>query len=259
MVRLVCCLLLVASCLTAQAQIRLEKLLLARGEKYLIQASDILVVDTLVMADSTQIILNHEKKDNYIHAKIAIIGKGCEINGAGIKGKDGANGVNGIDQASPCRQGAVGVDGEDGLTGKNGINVFIYSDDIQINGSLTINVNGGDGGQGGNGGQGGGGGPGTRVCAGGDGGQGGSGARGGDGGDGGTITIDCKRCPEYPIWLGSKLYIKNYGGFAGLGGQAGRGGLTGLGPVRDGKNGIRGFHGEEGVEGKNGAVNFDKK
>jgi hypothetical protein len=206
MVRLVCCLVLVISCLSASAQIRLEKLSLTRGEKYLIQASDILVVDTLVMADSAQIILNREKKDNYIHAKIAIIGKGCIINGAGLKGEDGVNGVNGADQASPCRQGAVGVDGADGLTGKNGINVFIYSDDIQINGSLTINVNGGDGGQGGNGGQGGGGGPGTRVCAGGDGGQGGSGARGGNGGDGGTITINCKRCPEYPIWLGSKLY-----------------------------------------------------
>jgi hypothetical protein len=259
MVRLVCCLLLVVSCLSASAQIRLEKLLLTQGEKYLIQASDILVVDTLVMADSSQIILNREKKDNYIHAKIAIIGKGCIINGAGLKGEDGSNGTNGADQASPCRQGAVGVDGTDGLPGKNGVNLFMYSDDIQINGSLTINVNGGDGGQGGNGGQGGGGGPGTRVCAGGDGGQGGSGARGGNGGDGGSITINCKRCPEYPIWLGHKLYIKNYGGFAGLGGQAGRGGLTGLGPVRDGKNGIRGFHGEEGVEGKNGAVNFDKK
>lgn len=259
MVRLVCCLLLMISCFSASAQIRLEKLILGQGEKYLIQASDILVVDTLIMADSAQIILNHEKKDNYIHAKIAIIGKGCVINGAGLKGKDGASGSNGPDQASPCRQGAVGADGTDGLTGKNGVNVFIYSDDIQINGSLTINVNGGDGGQGGNGGQGGGGGPGTRVCAGGDGGQGGSGARGGNGGDGGNITIDCKRCPEYPIWLGHKLYVKNYGGFAGLGGQAGRGGLTGLGPVRDGKNGIRGFHGEEGLEGKNGAVNFDKK
>ena len=72
------------------------------------------------------------------------------------------------------------------------------------------------------------------------------------------ITHQCKRCPDYQVWLKSKLYIKNYGGFGGMGGEAGRGGLAGLGPLRDGRNGIRGSHGEEGVAGKNGIVTFTR-
>lgn len=259
MLRLVSCFFLLVGCFSATAQIRLEKLLLSKGEKYLIANTDIIVVDTLIMADSSQIILNHDKVDNFIHAKIAIIGNGCAINGAGRAGAIGANGKNGAEQGNPCRQGGIGTDGEIGSNGENGINLFLYSDDIQINGSLTINLNGGDGGNGGRGGHGGGGGPGTRVCIGGDGGQGGSGSRGGHGGQGGNLSVQCKRCPDYVYWLGSKLHIKNYGGFGGLGGDAGRGGLAGLGPVRDGKNGQRGYHAEEGESGKAGVVNFDKK
>jgi hypothetical protein len=259
MVRAVCCFLCVGLTFSAFGQIRLDKLSLNKGEKYFIQNSDILVVDTLVMADSSQIILNHDKKDNFIHAKIVVIGMGCSINGYGPKGKDGAVGINGAEQQSPCRSGAPGLDGEMGLDGSNANNILIYSEDIQINGSLTINLNGGDGGDGGKGGQGGGGGPGTRVCAGGDGGQGGSGSRGGHGGEGGSLTINCLRCPDYQVWIGSRLHIKNYGGFGGIGGEAGRGGLAGLGPVRDGKNGQRGFHGEEGETGKNGVIKFERK
>jgi hypothetical protein len=259
MVRIVSCIFLLFGFSVSQAQIRLAKLSIEKNEKYLIQASDILVVDTLVMADSSQIILNHDKKDNFIHAKILIVGSNCLISGSGLKGKDGIKGVDGIEMASPCRQGGIGQDGSIGFNGRTGNSLFIYSDDIQIKGSLTINLNGGDGGDGGDGGQGGGGGPGTRVCAGGDGGQGGSGSRGGNGGDGGSLEIDCKRCPDLQVWLGSRLQVKNYGGFGGLGGEAGRGGLTGLGPVKDGKNGIRGYHGEEGEAGKNGAITFNKK
>lgn len=246
-------------CLSATAQIRLEKLILSKGEKYSIENTDIIVVDSLIMADSAEIILNHAKRDNFIHAKIAIIGNGCVIKGAGTMGANGTNGTNGEEQSSPCRQGGVGGDGEMGNDGSNGINLFIYSDDIQLNGSLTINLNGGDGGNGGSGGHGGGGGQGTRVCTGGDGGQGGSGSRGGHGAAGGNLTVQCKRCPDYVYWLGSRLFIKNYGGYGGLGGEAGRGGLAGLGPVRDGKNGQRGYRAEEGISGKTGIIIWNKK
>ena len=149
MVRIVGCLFLIGLCLSSQAQIRLTKLSLNKSEKYLIQASDILVVDTLLMADSAQIILNRDKKDNFIHAKIAIIGVGCSIIGSGAKGTDGSHGINGVDQESPCRQGGIGKDGTGGLNGHHGNNLFIYSDDIQIKGSITLNLNGGDGGDGG--------------------------------------------------------------------------------------------------------------
>jgi len=259
MMRIVSCLILLSSCLLGHAQIRLTKLSLNKSEKYFIQASDILVVDSLIMADSAQIILNRDKSVNFIHAKIAIIGTGCSIVGSGTKGEDGKHGVIGLEQESPCRQGGIGKDGTNGLNGTNGNTLFIYSDDIQIKGSLTFNLNGGDGGDGGDGGQGGGGGPGTRVCQGGDGGQGGSGSRGGNGGNGGNLSIICKRCPDYQVLMGGKLHIKNYGGFGGLGGEAGRGGLAGLGPIKDGKNGQRGYHGEEGETGKNGSITSEKK
>lgn len=256
MVRLVCCLIFLTY--SASAQIRLSKLVLKPGEQFQIEGSDILVVDSLIMADSATILLNHDKVDNYIHAKAAIIGKGCTILGIGAKGTDGKNGSVGIEQRSPCRQGDPGQNGTMGLNGARGNNVSLYADYISITGSLTINVNGGDGGDGGDGGQGGGGGPGTRVCAGGDGGQGGNGEKGGEGGNGGNVLIQCRYCQDLQLWLGNKIVIKNYGGFGGLGGEAGRGGLAGLGPVRDGRNGSRGSHGAEGENGKNGMITFGK-
>ncbi|MCW5912489.1 MAG: hypothetical protein KIT62_15580 [Cyclobacteriaceae bacterium] len=258
MLKLVCGLFLSFLSVHLAAQIRLDKLVLEPGKSFLLEGSDIIVVDTLVMGDSSHIILNRSKTDNFIHAKIARIGKGCTIDGSGKRGDDGATGAAGADQPTPCRQAYSGADGEYGHNGENGNNLFIYSDDIQINGSLIINLNGGNGGRGGDGGNGGGGGPGTRVCPGGDGGQGGSGMRGGHGGDGGNLSIQCKRCPDLQIWTGSKLYIKNYGGIGGEGGNAGRGGLAGLGPLRDGRNGTRGVRGEEGQPGKSGSVNFNR-
>jgi len=59
-------LLLVSS---VKGQIRVTKLVLDRKEKFVIENSDILVVDTLIMLDSSSIFLNLTKKDNFIHAK----------------------------------------------------------------------------------------------------------------------------------------------------------------------------------------------
>ncbi|MBX2913925.1 MAG: hypothetical protein KF856_01505 [Cyclobacteriaceae bacterium] len=252
-----CFFLSLISCV-ATAQIRLDKLVIQRGQQFRIEGSDILVVDTLVMADSARIILNSAKSENYLHARIARIGNGCLIDGRGKRGEDGKAGVSGADQPTPCRQANPGQDGEYGQDGLNATNLFIYSDELIIEGSLTINLNGGNGGKGGDGGNGGGGGPGTRVCPGGDGGQGGSGMRGGNGGHGGNLTINCKRCPPIQVWLNSKIHIKNYGGVGGEGGKAGRGGLAGLGTMRDGKNGLRGALGEEGQSGKTGITTFNQ-
>src|SRR5258708_38492450 len=67
------------------SQIRLNTLTVAFHEVYEIQGSDILVVDTLILKDSSRIRLNHSKRDNFIHAKKIIAGKGCVINGKGKK------------------------------------------------------------------------------------------------------------------------------------------------------------------------------
>lgn len=239
------------------SQIRLNKLVLDAKEKYQILGTDIMVVDTLVMNDSSSIILNPSKADNFIHAKIASIGKGCMIFGHGINGPSGRQGENGLTQSAPCRNGSSGKDAVAGERGKDAINLSFYSSVMKINGSLMIDLNGGDGGNGGIGGRGGNGGSGTRVCPAGDGGGGGNGADGGDGGNGGAFSISCKQCPDLHLLMGEKLIIKNYGGFGGVGGDGGQGGQAGLGPVKDGKNGQRGTEGRHATQGKAGLVTLN--
>ncbi len=238
------------------SQIRLSKLIIETKEHYSILSTDILVVDTLVMRDSSSIILNPTKKENFIHAKVAIIGQDCSIIGHGKNGQKGLNGENGTTQSAPCRNGAQGFDAYLGEHGKEGLNLSLYVTQLRINGSLIINLNGGDGGDGGKGGRGGDGGSGTRVCPAGDGGKGGNGAAGGDGGNGGALSITCKQCPDLHLLMGEKLIAKNYGGFGGLGGDGGFGGQAGLGPVRDGRNGQRGLEGTKAEQGKIGIVNL---
>ncbi len=92
------------------AQIRLNKLVIEAKEKYQILGTDIIVADTLVMNDSSSIILNSSKPDNFIHAKIASFGKNCFIYGHGLDGTSGKHGESGAIQSSPCRNGSPGKD-----------------------------------------------------------------------------------------------------------------------------------------------------
>lgn len=243
---------------SGKSQIRLAKLVLEPKEKYAIRATDILVVDTLIMRDSSSIILNPLKKDNFIHAKFIVIGNGCLIIGHGKNGTRGNAGENGLTQSAPCRNGLPGKDALAGEPGKDASNISLYVTNLKINGSLIINVNGGDGGEGGKGGRGGDGGSGTRVCPAGDGGNGGNGAKGGEGGYGGSVSLHCKQCPDLHLLMGEKIIVKNYGGFGGLGGEGGFGGQAGLGPVKDGKNGQRGKEGQNAIEGKTGIINLSQ-
>jgi len=242
------------------AQIRLTRLELKPKEIYSMGTSDILVLDTLVMSDSSSIILSLDKKDFFIHSKKIVIGKGCRIIGGGESGKPGKDGVKGLTGEGPCRDGGVGKGGTGGSHGDHGKNLSIYSNELIIRGSLLVELSGGDGGDGGKGGEGGGGSPGTRVCIGGNGGNGGNGSSGGHGGDAGALLIVCKNCVNIRSWLGQTLIVRTYGGNAGLGGIGGAGGPAGLNPTgnssQDGKHGARGKTGPDGQAGKNGAINF---
>ncbi len=240
------------------AQIRLEKLEIAAKQSYKITGSDIIVVDTLIMRDSSRIYLNPEVENNIINAKVLIAGKGSTIIGRGTNGKRGAHGIHGANQNAPCRNGEDGMTGGNGSAGKNGLNVSLYVGLLRINGTLIIDVNGGDGGDGGKGGRGGDGGSGTRVCRGGNGGKGGNGGNGSTGGNGGNVLVNCKNCQDLHLLNGHQLIIKNYGGFAGTGGDLGSGGRAGLGSKQDGKNGARGVSGEQGSPGKTGIVTLEK-
>jgi hypothetical protein len=244
------------------AQIRIDKLVIPAKQTYKITSTDIIVVDTLIMNDSSTIELNVAKKDNFIHAKSMIAKKGVRIMGVGEKGQRGKDGIRGTTMDGPCIDGTLGHNGTGGSHGDSGVNLFLYFNQLTITGSLTIDLRGSDGGDGGNGGAGGGGSMGTRVCIGGTGGPGGNGGTGGNGGNGGALTISCKECIDLRALLGEQLLVKNYAGFGGIGGDAGSGGLAGLGAngmtSKDGKIGPRGKKGVDGLTGKEGAINFER-
>lgn len=249
--------------IAAFAQIRIDKLVVPAKETYKITGTDIIVVDTLIMNDSSTIQLNLSKKDNFIHAKSIIAKSGARILGYGEKGQRGKDGAKGTTMDGPCIDGTNGHSGTGGSHGDSGVNLFLYINQLNVLGSLTIDLRGSDGGDGGNGGQGGGGSLGTRVCLGGTGGTGGNGGSGGNGGNGGALTIACKNCnDDLRAMLDHQLLVKNYAGFGGVGGDAGQGGLAGLGAQgmtsKDGKIGPRGRKGIDGQTGKQGAINFEK-
>jgi hypothetical protein len=245
----------------AVAQIRLAKLELAPQQKYVVEFSDILVVDTLIMSKSSSIIFLAEAPNNFIHCKKIIIDDSCSIIGAGENGNRGKDGKKGRDGSRPCEDGLKGKSGTGGSHGSNGRNLSIYSSSIERKGIFTIDLRGGDGGNGGNGGQGGGGGEGTTVCAGGDGGDGGDGSTGGNGGNGGVLSLHCDSCPEWRVHLNDTFFFKSAGGKGGRGGTAGPAGLAGLSSpvnnVGEGKRGKKGKPGLDGKPGERGAIKFE--
>ncbi len=246
----------------ALGQTRLSRLVLKPKEAYELKG-DILVVDSLILQDSSKIILNKLKPDNFIHAKVAIFYRGSLIDGKGVHGIQGSKGRPGISPQSPCTDGGKGTPGNDGTKGGVGTNLSFYFTEIILKGVLTIDVSGGDAGDGGTGGSGGGGGPGARPCVAGSGGVGGNGGQGGNGGNAGNTTFVSPRPLEIRSMLNENIIIRNYGGNLGLGGIGGSLGLSGLSPVgrpnMDGKSGRKGIKGKDGVQGKAGSINFQEK
>ena len=247
----------------ACGQVRIGTLVIKSKEIYELKESDILVVDTLIMMDSSILLLNKLKRENFIHAKKIVFHRGSLIDGKGVQGLPGRNGRTGSSSSGPCTEGGAGKLGTDGTSGGSGINLFISFSDIVSPGIATIDVSGGDAGDGGRGGNGGGGGSGTRLCEGGSGGKGGPGANGGKGGDSGTITFHTASVPELRSMLGERIMIRNYSGNAGSAGEGGGGGYPGISPTGknslDGKPGKKGVRGKDGAAGKPGRINFQDK
>lgn len=247
--------LLIAFSISANAQLRFTKLVIQSGETFSFGQSDILVVDTLIMNDSSGIVLNKLNAENYLHVKVAVIGRYCFIDGNGIAGKPGTNGKKGISSAGPCKSGTNGGDAADGEKGLDGVDLLVYLQKVSIQGSITINLHGGRGGDGGNGGEGGSAGSGTVHCKGGNGGNGGKGGQGGYGGDGGSLTIHGPTSLHSLLENNVKLSAK--GGQFGKAGRGGYSGYGGLGPRgKTGNNGLQGADGYDGSLGNNGRMNL---
>jgi hypothetical protein len=240
------------------AQVRVTTLVIKRNEVYKLNPSDIIVADTLIMMDSSRIILNGLKPENFIRASVAIIGNNCSIEGKGANGQRGRDGLPGATLIGPCRNGIAGRDGGRGLDGTPGIKLFLYIDKVKTFGSLTVDLSGGNGGDGGNGGPGGGGSPGTNQCKGGNGGNGGNAGAGGNGGDGGVLTLGGKEARDIRKKLGSTLRVFTKAGTFGYGGILGHSGPPGLGPnKRHGKGGVAGLDGQDGRPGTMGTILFE--
>lgn len=250
--------LLLVSCVSL-AQIRVSKLIVEKGETYELKNSDIIVADTLVMMDSSKLVLNKLKRENYIRAQTIIFGNHCVIDGKGLDGQQGRDGAPGSTPFGPCSDGTQGRNGGRGLDGTAGVNLYLYVEDIIADGRVIIDLSGGNGGRGGNGGSGGGGSPGTVHCYGGNGGNGGNAGQGGNGADGGTLTLSSKTNPKIQSLIGSQINVYTHGGLPGEQGKVGSRGPAGLGPSRkNGKNGEPGMGAPNGFAGINGKVNFEK-
>ncbi len=246
-------------CFGVQAQVRVSKLVIRPHEVYTMDSTDILVADSLIMMDSSTIRLNGLKSENFIRTNVAIFGNHCVIDGRGINGKRGVDGAHGQTPAGPCRDGSSGRNGLRGLSGGAGTNLFLYIDNIQIKGKLTIDITGGNGGDGGYGGEGGGGSPGTQHCYGGEGGSGGNGGVGGDGGRGGVLTIGGRDAIIVRALVGNVLTVAQNGGSFGYGGIRGAGGQPGLGPgKKHGRTGPNGKDGSYGRPGDAGTILFEE-
>jgi hypothetical protein len=243
------------------AQSMVGKLVIEKQKTFELHVSKEVIIDTLIMMDSSRIRLNTtHQSDNIIRARIAIIGEHCFIEGRGINGIAGKNGVNGRTSSGPCRNGTAGKSGGRGEDGKRGANLFLYLEKIIVNGNLIIDLAGGNGGDGGNGGEGGGGTPGTVHCDGGDGGIGGDAGPGGNGGAGGTLIFSGTDLETMREMLGSHIIVNILGGNYGYGGIPGTGGSPGLGPSRnDGKGGLSGKNGMKGRPGSNGGIQFEQQ
>ncbi len=236
------------------AQVRVSKLVIKAKEVYTLGQSDILVADTLIMMDSSRLVLNKLKGENFIRVKVARFGNYCTIDGKGYDGQPGRNGAPGTTPTGPCLNGSPGRDGTRGLDGTKGLNLFMYLEKVTIRGQLIVELSGGSGGKGGQGGNGGGGSPGTRHCNGGNGANGGKAGAGGNGGNGGTLTITAPKPQVFKDLVIAKKIIVNYnGGVAGPSGKGGYHGGAGLGPSKkNGKDGEPGPYNANGISGENG-------
>jgi hypothetical protein len=244
----------------AAAQIRTGTFVIGTGEIYELKGSDIIVVDTLIMMDSSRLKLNKAKNENYIRAKVAIFGKTTFIDGRGVTGIQGKKGTKGKTPLGPCHAGQAGRNGARGTDGGAGVNLFLYLESIVVNGNLVVDLSGGNAGDGGDGGEGGGGSPGTVHCIGGDGGLGGDGGSGGNGGKGGILTFSVGEPDVIKSLIGSQVAVNLLGGNFGYGGIAGIGGSPGLGPSNGhGVKGKPGKSGDKGRAGTNGGIQFEQQ
>ncbi len=101
-------------------------------------------VDSLIMADSSVLLLDDGHANNLIHANYVSIGNHCVLRG---DGKNGENGPPGADGSSSAY-----ANGKDGRGGFSAVNLFLNLTQLETKDLFRIVLIGGKGGNGGMGG-----------------------------------------------------------------------------------------------------------
>src|SRR5882672_9507145 len=125
LVKTLCCLLL-GSALTAQPSLKVEK-----GVVFQL-TGDTFLLDSLVMRDSSILLLDMRHNSCLIRTNYFSAGNGVLIVGVGHDGKRGSDGTGGIDLA-----------GRDGTYGSPGINLTLNFSNLSLQGQLEIDLYGG--------------------------------------------------------------------------------------------------------------------
>lgn len=166
---------------------------------------DTFLLDSLIMEDSSMLLLDTRYKSCFIRIKYFSIGNNVKIIGNGRDGDNGRDGGEGSLEA-------LDVPGKDGNHGTHGINLTLNFSNLELQSALEIYLYGGRGGKGGTGGniikrapknlsetpnQ-------------------GHGGNGGDGGNGGEVIVSCPSDLEKIIK--DKIAIDSSGGIGGSSG-----------------------------------------
>ena len=193
-------------------------------------------IDSLIMADSSALLLDNRHSTNLLRANFVSIGTGCILSGAG---KNGENGPPGSDGST-----ALYAAGKAGRGGFSAVNLVLNFYRIHIESEFQILLIGGSGGNGGIGGN-------TTQSLSGispvpnstryNGTQQGVPGDGGDGGRGGNVTLSFP--VEFRELVIQKIKIINTGGDGGVPAVTNAAiptRILGSTPAKSGKHGARG-------------------
>ncbi|HQQ98832.1 MAG TPA: hypothetical protein PLX35_16285 [Cyclobacteriaceae bacterium] len=136
--KLLCTMLLCTSSVCAQQTLRVNP-----GEIFQLTGKTFLL-DSLILGDSSQLLLDDHFDLTLIRCDYVSLGKGCAIMGIGKPGGQGLVGINSNSRAYS--------DGRPGTSGFAGISLIFNLRYLHMDGDFIINLTGGEGGEGGAGG-----------------------------------------------------------------------------------------------------------
>ena len=202
------------------------------SEEYTISETR-LDIETFTLEQGSTLWLDDDLQELEINANnVNIVGSKTKIVAYGRDGNTGNDGEKGGDAGGDCKEGGDGKKGQKGVDGSDGKKITINTKNLTINGTLTVDVHGGNGGMGGDGGSGANGGKVDRSdkCSGGKGGKGGD---AGDGWNGGTLEIHYSKLhfngsENAASRAMKRIIFKGDGGSGGKPGKFGKGVLVDL-------------------------------